>query len=282
MVRRLIHRNSESELVISASKEEWVLSTAGWISGLIQSSINNHGRCTLALSGGRTPRAIYKQLASPPFIETIQWERLFVFWGDERAVGPDHPDSNYRMGRETLFDRVPIPEKNIFRIKGELPPEIAVERYQAELSTFFNTGSGDPPIFDLILLGLNVDGHIASLFPHTDLVNESSTNWVASTYAPRLNSWRITLTPHTLNQAHHIAFLVFGKKKAEILQQVFEGPHDPSRYPAQLVDPENGKVFWLIDEAAAKLLSDENGSLFTQTGEEETFHQYGGHHDSRR
>ncbi len=99
---------------------------------------------------------------------------------------------------------------------------------------------------------------------------------------PRLNSWRITLTPHTLNHAHHLAFLVFGKKKAEILHQVFEGPHDPSRYPAQLIDPENGKVFWMIDEAAAKFLSDGNGELYSQTGEAETIIKFGGHHDSRR
>ncbi|MBN1265762.1 MAG: 6-phosphogluconolactonase [Anaerolineales bacterium] len=250
----MIH-NPSTEVKIYANLDEWSIASALWIRDTIQSSIEETGRCTIALSGGRTPRSVYKQLASPLIADSIHWEHLFTFWGDERAVGPDHPDSNFRMVQEVLLDKVPLPAKNIFRVKGELPPEIAVEEYQRLLSEYFSSIGENAPVFDLILLGLNVDGHIASLFPHTELLSATEQRWVASTYVPRLNSWRITLTPRTLNHARRIAFLVFGDKKSEILHHVFEEPRDPDRYPAQLIQPISGKIVWLVDQEAAKLLS---------------------------
>jgi len=243
------------EVKIFTDLDEWSESSALWIRDTIHSSIETKGQCSIALSGGRTPRAVYKKLASAAISGTIQWEHLYAFWGDERVVGPDHPDSNYRMVRENLLDNVPLPAENIFRMKGELPPEESEADYQRIISEHFSKMGENTPVFDLILLGLNVDGHIASLFPHTDLLSEDEKRWVASTYVPRLNSWRITLTPRILNNARRIAFLVFGNKKSEILKQVFEGPHNPERYPAQLIQPSQGKVVWLIDQAAARLLS---------------------------
>jgi 6-phosphogluconolactonase len=248
-------KKNNTEIKIYSDLDDWSRSSAIWIRDTIQSSIETNGRCSIALSGGRTPRKVYRKLASAAISSTIQWEHLYAFWGDERVVGPDHPDSNYRMVRENLLDNVPLPAENIFRMKGELPPEESVEDYHQILSEHFSKIHENTPVFDLILLGLNVDGHIASLFPHTDLLSENEKRWVASTYVPRLNSWRITLTPRILNNARRIAFLVFGNKKSEILKQVFEGPHNPDRYPAQLIQPSDGKVVWLIDQAAARLLS---------------------------
>lgn len=245
------------ELIIFPEQKQWVEGTASWIRDTIRNRMETNGSCTIALSGGRTPRAIYRRLAEPPFRDQILWERLHVFWGDERAVGPEHADSNYRMARETLLDHVPIPVRNIHRIKGELPPETAVGNYVRELEEHFSkTGTGKP-VFDLALLGLNVDGHIASLFPRNELLTDCDRRWAASTYVPRLNSWRITLTPRTFNHALNIAFLVFGEKKAEIIHRVFEGPDDPIRYPAQLIQPENGRVYWLLDRTAAYRLPEQ-------------------------
>jgi len=245
---------SDADFFVYSSLEEWATASARWMCETIRSSINHHGRCTIAFSGGRTPRAVYKQLASPSLAGSIRWERVYAFWGDERAVGPGHPDSNYRMVHENLLNHIPLPAENVFRMKGELPPEIAVEEYQRLLTEYFSRIGEQATVFDLILLGLNVDGHIASLFPHTELLSAGENRWVASTYVPRLNSWRITLTPRTLNQARAVAFLVFGEKKAEILQQVLEGPDDPQRYPAQLIKPRSGRTTWLLDREAASFL----------------------------
>jgi 6-phosphogluconolactonase len=205
-----------------------------------------HGQFVVALSGGSTPRATYALLASDEFAARVDWPRVHVFWGDERCVPPDHPDSNYRMARETLLERIQIPTENVHRIWGELPPDQAAMAYQAELEVVLGAGGR----FDLILLGMGADGHIASLFPGTAALHEQ-TRWVVAHYVDKLAAWRITLTPAAINTATHVIFIVSGAAKAERLREVLAGPYQPDILPAQIVRPADGRLLWLVDAAAA-------------------------------
>lgn len=209
---------------------------------------HGHDRFSVALSGGSTPRRLFKTLAATPFREHIPWERIHIFWGDERCVPPEHPGSNYRLACEALLNHVPIPKRNIHRICGELEPEAAAQAYAAELRDFFDTAW---PTFDLIWLGLGQDGHTASLFPGSDAVVEAKRPVVAVTahYQDR-PARRVTLTPPAINAARHVVFLVTGESKAETLQAVLEGPYQPRTCPAQIVQPTEGQLRWLVDAAA--------------------------------
>ncbi len=201
-----------------------------------QQAIAARGRFTLALSGGSTPRATYRRLASLP----LDWARVHLFWGDERAVPPDDPQSNYRMAREALIDHVSIPAGNVHRIPAELPPEEAARRYQAELEVFF----GGAARFDLVLLGLGADGHTASLFPGVAVPDD---RLVAAVHVPQMDTWRITLTPKAINAAQEIVFLVSGAGKRPALRAVQDGPHQPDHLPAQTIRRE---AMWLCDREA--------------------------------
>ena len=221
-----------------------------------QSSTNRSGRFSVALSGGNTPRQLYARLAKPDLASRVNWEAVHLFWGDERCVPPDHADSNYRMAMESL--RVPIPEKNIHRIQGELPPEEAAARYENQLRDFF----GDAPRFDLILLGLGDDGHTASLFPFSPTLHER-TLWVAAvaheTPPPPLVP-RVTLTLPVLNAARQIVFLVSGAGKAERLAEVLHAPTASHPLPASMIQPDNGELLWLMDKpSAAHITTDRFG-----------------------
>lgn len=204
-----------------------------------------HGQFVVALSGGSTPRIAYTLLASDEFAARVDWPRVRVFWGDERCVPPDHPDSNYRMARETLLDRIPIPTENVHRMRGELSPDQAATAYQAELEAVLGAGGQ----FDLILLGMGADGHTASLFPGTAALHEQ-TRWVVAHYVDKLAAWRITLTPAAINAATHVIFVVSGADKAERLREVLAGPYQPDILPAQIVRPADGRLLWLVDAAA--------------------------------
>jgi 6-phosphogluconolactonase len=200
---------------------------------------------TVALSGGSTPRRLYQILATTS--GRVPWERVHVFWGDERCVPPDHPESNYRMAREALLDHVPLPAKNVHRVRGEWAPEAAAQAYAVELEDFF----GAPwPRFDLILLGLGSDGHTASLFPGSDTLHERERPIAVATatYQDR-PAQRVTFTLPLINAARHVLFLVSGADKADIVQRVLEtaGEH----YPAGRVQPGAGRLTWLLDQAAA-------------------------------
>ena len=212
-----------------------------------RAAVQKQERFSVALSGGSTPAALFRLLATPVYAQTIDWTKVHLFWGDERTVPPDHADSNYRMTREMLLDHVPIPPENVHRIQGELDPEDAARRYIRELEQHF----GSAPRFDLVFLGMGTDGHTASLFPHTDAVTRAvtgdETTWVLPNDVPFLNTWRITLTAHVLNQASHLVFLVAGSQKAARLAQVLRGPYQPLILPSQLIRP----TLWLIDNAAA-------------------------------
>jgi len=182
--------------------------------------------------------------------------RVHVFWGDERCVPPDNPQSNYQMARETLLDEVPISVSNIHRIRGEEDPEKAAVAYEKELRTFFGVDArdGSPRLgFDLILLGMGDNGHTASLFPGSPAVNEKE-RWVMAQYVEVVSMWRITLTPVVSNAAKNVLFIVSGAEKAERLRDVLEGPFQPEVLPAQIVRPASGRLLWFVDRTAAARL----------------------------
>ncbi len=214
----------------------------------------NAGRFAVALSGGSTPKALYSLLASPQYAGSLEWSNVHFFWGDERCVPPDHPESNYRMVEDTLLSKIQIPRENIHRMAGELAPEVAAARYEAELQSFFQTGKSAWPRFDLILLGLGEDGHTASLFPGSDGLDEDK-QLVAAAYVEKLKAHRITLTLPVLNRAARIIYLVAGSSKAQILAKLLRGDPDCRKFPAGRVNPTEGKLTWLVDDAAAALLS---------------------------
>ena len=205
-------------------------------------------RWAVALSGGATPRAAYQRLAAPDLAGRVDWARVHFFWGDERCVPPDHPDSDYGMARAALLDHIPVPAANVHRLRGELDPQEAAGAYQAELERFFRPAL---PRFDLIWLGLGEDGHTASLFPGTAALHEAE-RWVTANWVEVLHTWRLTLTPPIINHAAQAAFLVSGSRKAQILREVLHGAYQPDVWPAQLVQPAPGRLTWLVDRAASQ------------------------------
>lgn len=217
--------------------------TAALVADRAREAIAATGRFTVALSGGSTPHRCYELLASAPFAAAVAWDRVQILWGDERCVPPDNARSNYRMAREALLDKVPIPAANIHRIAGELAPEDAADDYQARLGALFSGA----PSFDLVLLGLGENGHTASLFPHTPALDETE-RWVVAV-RPAGEEPRITLTAPVINTAQTVAFQVSGAKKRAVLREVRHGPRDPARLPAQLIAPESGDLRWLVDTA---------------------------------
>lgn len=234
-------------LTICRGPSELARAAARCIADLAQAAVDERGRFAVALSGGSTPRQTYETLATPPYRDAIPWSAAHVFWSDERCVPPDHADSNYRLARLALLDRVPLPAENVHRIQGELPPEDAAQRYEAELRLL-----GDPPVLDLALLGLGADGHTASLFPGAPRPRAGAK--AVAVYAEAHGSWRVTLTLEALNLARRVLFLVSGEDKAAALAATLEGPNDPVRWPAQAVHGQTGEPEWLVDEAAASLL----------------------------
>jgi 6-phosphogluconolactonase len=214
-------------------------------------ALGARGRFSVALSGGNTPRAVNSLLASEH--ADLPWSKVFVFFGDERHVPPDHPDSNYRMANETLLSRVPIPESNVFRMRAELDANAAADDYDRRLREFFGIQSGAWPRFDLILLGMGEDGHTASLFPGSAAIQERSRLAVAN-WIEKFQSYRITLTFPVLNHAAEDLFLVSGEGKSQVLREIFAPAPTQPTYPAENVRPQDGRVLWIIDKAAALLL----------------------------
>lgn len=206
------------------------------------------GRFSVALSGGSTPAALYTLLATEDFARRVDWSRVHVFWGDERCVPPDHPQSNYRMARETLLSRVPLQAGNMYRIRGEDDPKQAAAAYEGLLRQFLGGGS-----FDLVLLGMGDNGHTASLFPGLPGVTEP-VRWVLAQYVEVVSMWRVTLTPVVINAAHHVTFLVAGSEKADRLRDVLQGPAQVEVLPSQAIQPTRGELRWLVDAAAAARL----------------------------
>ncbi|HKG22335.1 MAG TPA: 6-phosphogluconolactonase [Blastocatellia bacterium] len=246
---------SEPDIRVYPDPSELAREAARHFSELAREHIARGGRFTVALSGGSTPRRMLELLASEPYAGQIHWPSVYFFWGDERAVPPDHPESNYRMARESLLDKVPVPGKNIFRMQGEAEDlNLAAEEYSDEVGKFFKSAAPELPRFDLVLLGMGADGHTASLFPDTAALRAGEKIAVANR-VEKLNADRLTLTPATINNARNVTFLVAGEDKAPALKSVLEGPRDPETYPSQLIHPEEGRLLWLADSGAASLLS---------------------------
>ncbi len=269
--------DSRLEIVILPTRAALARAAATRFVAIAQDALRARGRFTVALSGGATPRALYALLASPEFSAQVDWARAHLFWGDERMVPPDHPDSNFKMANAALLSRVPIPPENVHRIRTELSPDDAARAYEDELrqlQTAPTTTQSRPPSakrqpakaglalslprlavarFDLILLGLGADGHTASLFPRAPALQEQ-TRWVAAQFIEKLQSDRITLTAPVINAARNVLFLVAGADKARAARAVLRGAYRPNELPAQLVKPAAGAAVWLFDQEAASEL----------------------------
>ncbi len=248
MDRLLLQTFADAEAVSQAAAREFVRCAI--------EAVTDRGRFTVALSGGSTPRRLFQVLSDAPHRDTVDWSKVEIFWGDERSVAPDHADSNYRMAKEALLERVPIPAERVHRLQAEREDrDAAAADYQNEIARTFGVDpAGAPPVFDLILLGMGPDAHTASLFPHTTALGETG-KWVVPNYVPKFSTYRLTMTRTLLNKARQVLFLVAGPDKATPLFEVFTGPPDSARLPSQLIKPTAGRLVWYLDKAAgARLL----------------------------
>ena len=212
----------------------------------------------VAISGGKTPLPFFEQLAQPAVSAQIPWDNTYLFWADERCVPPDSPDSNYRLANEALISRVPIPAAQVFRIHGEYDDcALAADAYESQIQAVFELQEGQFPVFDLIVLGLGQDGHIASLLPGDPSVSMRDRLTWPVYHDTRLN--RVTLTPPVLQNARRLMVLVAGQDKATIVHQLFSSPPDTSRFPAYVLWPVLERVLWLLDMAAAGMINKLNG-----------------------
>ena len=245
--------DSSVEIRVLTTPQELFAAAAEAVAQLAVEAVAERGRFTLALSGGSTPKSLYTLLASNART-SLPWDRMFFFWGDERHVPPNHPDSNYRMANEAMLSKVPVPAENVFRIKAENPDAgAAAQEYEQTLRRFFREESGVPS-FDLILLGMGPDGHTASLFPGTAGLQENS-RLVVANWVEKLKTHRLSFTFPVLNAARCVLFLVSGIDKAAVLKTVLEDDVPGEQYPAKLVRPSAGKLIWMLDRAAASALS---------------------------
>jgi len=245
------------EIRVLAGPEELQWAAAEEFLRQATEAVREKGFFTVALSGGSTPRGLYSLLATEekvPFRDRLAWDKIHFFWGDERHVPPEHPDSNYFMALESMLSKVAVPPENVHRIKAENPDAGKVaEEYEETLREFFGLAPEELPRFDLILLGMGPDGHTASLFPVSEVLQEPK-RLVMATWVEKFHAYRITLTPPVLNNAACIIFLVSGKEKAETVRAVLQSDPLSKRYPARLICPTQGRLVWLVDRSAASLL----------------------------
>jgi len=240
---------SEADIRILNAPQELFQAAAAEFIALASAAIRDHGKFTVALSGGSTPKSLYSVLAR----SALPWDKIFFLWSDERHVPPDHPESNYRMAKEALLSKVPVPPENIFRVRAEEKnANVVAKDYEEALRSFFGLRPGEFPRFDLILLGLGPDGHTASLFPNTAALNETKLLVVAN-WVEKFKANRITFTYPVLNNAACVIFLVSGADKADMVRTVLEDGR--ADLPSQRVHPVNGRLLWLLDKGAASKLS---------------------------
>jgi 6-phosphogluconolactonase len=219
-------------------------------------AVKEKGSFTVALAGGSTPKTLYGLLVNEPTLKAlVPWDRMYLFFGDERNVGPDHADSNFRMATEAMISKAPIKPEQVTRIKGEYKDtEKAAAEYEQALRAGFTLREGQFPRFDLVLLGMGNEGHTLSLFPGTKALHETQ-RIVARNWVGKLFTERITLTAPAVNNAALVVFMITGADKALALKGVLEGPYEPEQLPAQMIQPANGKLEWLVDTAAGSMLS---------------------------
>jgi len=225
---------------------------------IAEAAITARRRFTVALAGGNTPRTTYERLAAPPLSEQMPWDRTWIFFGDERGVPPDHPESNYRMANAALLSKVPVPAAQVARIRGEAEDaEAAAADYARVMTEVFGSRRGELPSFDLILLGMGVDGHIASLFPGSPVLKEVFRPVAAVHAAAASIPKRFTFTFPLINAAARVMFLASGSEKAKVVKAVLSDAS--SSLPASMVQPTNGRLTWLLDRPAAALLGARKG-----------------------
>jgi 6-phosphogluconolactonase len=220
-----------------------------------QAAVTANGVARIAISGGNTPKRTFELLANPAdkFLTAMPWAKIELYWVDERTVPPDNKDSNYRMTREALLDKVPLKPEQIFRIEGELDPEQAAARYESTIRNHLRLEGAQGPRFDEVSLGMGDDGHTASIFPHTQAIHELGRIAIANR-VPQKDTWRVTLTWPVINEARDVFFLIAGKDKAQPLHDVLLGKYDPEALPSQLIRPRSGRLLMLLDRDAAALL----------------------------
>ena len=235
-------------LEIYNTDEELGDGLATWLCNLVQSTLQNQEFFTLVLSGGDTPKLLFKKLASEKYIDKINWKRIHIFWGDERAVPFSDERNNAKMAFDYLLNAVDIPAAQIHEIRVDIEPVFSAKEYEKILHTYFDHTKKS---FDLVLLGVGDDGHTLSVFPGSTIL-ERHNAWVDSVYNEKQQMYRITLTPEIVNRASNIAFMVKGANKALMLQRIIEGPYEPNKLPAQTIKPENGELYWFLDGDAAK------------------------------
>ena len=243
--------------VIWPTPQDLALASARNFAEKVGAAVARRGVARVAISGGSTPQAAFKLLADPaqPFANTVPWDKLQLFWVDERCVPPEHPESNYGVCKKLLLDHVGIPAANVHRMEGELNPEEAASRYESTLRNTLKLEGAESPAFDLLLLGMGDDGHTASLFPHTEGLNEMGRLCIAN-HVPQKDTWRVSLTWPVINQAAEVVFEIAGPAKTDVVAEVFTGPRNVERLPSQLIRPSNGRLLVQLDEvAAAKLPS---------------------------
>lgn len=233
-------------LHIYKNAEETTTALAAWIIMLIQKTLEVKDRFTLALSGGETPKKLYQTFASDAYREKIKWDRLHIFWGDERFVPFTDDSNNAKMAFDNLLSKINIPAEQVHTIWTDVTPEASAKQYENILHKYFDDKQ---TTFDLVLLGMGDDGHTLSLFPDNEVLNDKN-SWV-SAVSSKEKGERITLMPAVVNQSAAIAFLITGDSKARILEKVLETQNN---FPAQLIQPANGELYWFLDEEAAKYL----------------------------
>lgn len=238
------------KLNIYKTEKELLLAFADYFITTAQNFITENGMFNVVLSGGNSPKKLYELLASASFNKKIDWTKLFFFFGDERCVPENDSENNARMVQETLFNPLHISQDKIFKIDTALSPNEAAAKYMEVIKDHFK---GNAPQFDLIILGLGDNAHTASLFPYLSVLTETSAT-VKEVFLQEENRYRITMTAPLINKAHHIAFLVYGKSKAEAVRHVLKDFIDIQKYPAQLILPINGDLQWFLDEASAPVL----------------------------
>ena len=247
-MQREIRILADAAAIAKRAAHEWIQAATA--------AVHAKGAFNVVLSGGSTPKALYSLLVDDPVLRgQVPWDKIHLFFGDERHVGPGHPDSNFRMATEAMISKAPLNKDQVTRIKGENPDaEEAAREYEQALRAHFRLNIGDYPRFDLLFAGLGNEGHTLSLFPGTKALNPGGRlvvrNWVGKLFTDR-----ITLTAPATSNAAQIIFMVTGADKALALKAVLEGPYEPEQLPAQLLQPVNGKLLWLVDTAAGSMLS---------------------------
>src|ERR1700730_1240752 len=244
---------SDSNIIVMDDAPALSMRAAEEIAHIAGEAICMHGEFTLCLTGGSTPAKTYELMATR-FKLSVDWKEVQFFWGDERCVPPSDPASNYEMANRTMLSKLALNPSQIHRIRGEDTPADAARDYEEELRSFFALADGDFPRFNLVLLGLGDNAHTLSLFPGDSAIHERERLAIAvKVDAPE--PFRFTLTAPVANHAARVMLVVGGAAKAQAVKEVLEGPRDPDRFPAQLIQPADGELVWLLDKSAARLLS---------------------------